>query len=857
MAKKSEAEVIFKATDDGMKSTLKGITAEMQKNKAEAKLMQAQLKLTGSDSDKLASNLKTLEKAYELQGQKVEVTSERLANTKKFYGENSVEAQRLEKELINLQTGQQNLANSIDTTKQALSESTSEVKTYVSSMSELDAKQNDLQKSAELVESEYKKWSATSGKTATDSEKLAKSQEYVAKQSQLAEQKIEVMRQKLDATQKEFGETSTEAKEMAIKLNEAETEFAQLGEAAEKVDTTGVDDLGKKMDMSNLMQASEQLANIGDKLIDVGKNSIEAAASQQALQAQFDQVFGDGADKAQKMVDDMADDFNMLPNRVKPNFTKLTAMFQGLGMDQSEAMESAAQATTLAADAAAFYDQSMEDAQGSLTSFLKGNYEGGESIGIFANDTQMAAFAIKNNLIPATEGAKEASEKAILSLEKAQKAQNDAIKKHGENSLEAREAALKLKDAQAEIDAELGPQTQKWADLDEKTKQAVRLEYAENMQKLSGATGQASREADGYENVMGNLKQAQEDFYATVGTPILETFTSSIQKLTGFMSTLSDIFTNLPGPVQAFIFIIGGLLATFAVLSPAITALISILGFLGVGTTAAGAGAGAASIGFGALATTLLPIIGIIAAVIAAVTAIILIIKNWGAITDWVSDKLGQFSGWIGKTWDSIKSKTSETWGNISSTVKNKASELATGAVEKFNTLKKGAGVVFEGVKNLAGEKMEAARNKVGGIIDRIKSLFNFRLKFPEINIPHIPLPHFKLSGSFNPLKMQIPKLSIDWYAKGGLFDGPNVIGVGEAGKEAVLPLKDRVLGTIGQMISKTMPTQENNNSEQNITNNFTIEIGDVSDPQSARQMVDELMERITDAQRGKNTAFE
>nr|WP_137599390.1 hypothetical protein [Enterococcus nangangensis] len=837
MAKKSEAEVIFKATDDGMKSTLKGITAEMQKNKAEAKLMQAQLKLTGSDSDKLASNLKTLEKAYELQGQKVEVTSERLANAKKFYGENSVEAQRLEKELINLQTGQQNLANSIDTTKQALSESTSEVKTYASSMSELDAKQNDLQKSAELVESEYKKWSATSGKTATDSEKLAKSQEYVAKQSQLAEQKIEVMRQKLDATQKEFGETSTEAKEMAIKLNEAETEFAQLGEAAEKVDTTGVDDLGKKMDMSNLMQASEQLANIGDKLIDVGKNSIEAAASQQALQAQFDQVFGDGADKAQKMVDDMASEFNMLPNRVKPNFTKLTAMFQGLGMDQSEAMESAAQATTLAADAAAFYDQSMEDAQGSLTSFLKGNYEGGESIGIFANDTQMAAFAIKNNLIPATEGAKEASEKAIITLEKAQKAQSEAIKKHGENSLEARDAALKLKDAQTEIDEELGPQTQKWADLDEKTKQAVRLEYAENMQKLSGATGQASREADGYENVMGNLKQAQEDFYATVGTPILETFTSSVQKLTGFMSTLSDIFTNLPGPVQNAIFIIGGLLAGFAVLSPIIASMITVI------TTLAGIMSG--------------PVVLGIAAVVGAVAGAIAIFTNWGAISDWVSEKWGQFSSWVGKNWDGIKSKTSETWGNISSTVKNKASEMANGAKEKFNTLKNDASEAFGAVKKFASEKLNAAKNTVSDIITKIKNLFSFKLKFPEINIPHIPLPHFKLSGSFNPLKMQIPKLSIDWYAKGGLFDGPNVIGVGEAGKEAVLPLKDRVLGTIGQMISKTMPAQENNNSEQNITNNFTIEIGDVSDPQSARQMVDELMERITDAQRGKNTAFE
>lgn len=71
----------------------------------------------------------------------------------------------------------------------------------------------------------------------------------------------------------------------------------------------------------------------------------------------------------------------------------------------------------------------------------------------------MAAYAVKHNLIPATEGAK-SQWRVIVSRWKAQSKYADAIKKHGEGSLEAREAALKLKDAQDKINEELGPQTQ-------------------------------------------------------------------------------------------------------------------------------------------------------------------------------------------------------------------------------------------------------------------------------------------------------------------------------------------------------------------------------------------------------------
>ena len=112
------------------------------------------------------------------------------------------------------------------------------------------------------------------------------------------------------------------------------------------------------------------------KLIDFGKTVVEAAASAKAIQAQFEQVFGDSQGLASDAINGMAQQFGMLPNRIKPSFTATTSMFKGLGLSTEEAMGQATKAVTIASDAAAFYDMSYENANGALSSFIKGNYEG-------------------------------------------------------------------------------------------------------------------------------------------------------------------------------------------------------------------------------------------------------------------------------------------------------------------------------------------------------------------------------------------------------------------------------------------------------------------------------------------------
>jgi hypothetical protein len=222
------------------------------------------------------------------------------------------------------------------------------------------------------------------------------------------------------------------------------------------------------------------VAAAGAGLLAFGYNAITAGAELGAMEAQIDLVFGTLESDAMDAVNRLSEDFDMLPNRIKPAFTSMTSMFKGLGYDTADAMKMAEDGVNLAADAAAFYDKSYEDANAALNSFLKGNYEGGEAIGLFANETQMAAYAAK----------------------------------------------------------ELGMD---WQNLDEAGKQLVRLDYAAAMQEAAGATGQAARESDSYANQMGNLKQAWTDFAGVIGEPLLEPIIGQIKSISGGLVELKEV----------------------------------------------------------------------------------------------------------------------------------------------------------------------------------------------------------------------------------------------------------------------------------------------------------------------------
>lgn len=99
----------------------------------------------------------------------------------------------------------------------------------------------------------------------------------------------------------------------------------------------------------------------------------------------------------------------------------------------------------------------------------------------------------------------------------------------------------------------------------------------------------------------------------------------------------------------------------------------------------------------------------------------------------------------------------------------------------KCEWFRDGVNKIFDGVKAF-----------LKGAITEMKGFFNFEWKLPKIK-----LPHFKTSGEFSWSPLKFPSISVDWYAKGGILNHPtifgsngeNLMGGGEAGKEAVLPV--------------------------------------------------------------------
>ncbi len=136
-----------------------------------------------------------------------------------------------------------------------------------------------------------------------------------------------------------------------------------------------------------------------DKIKDFGQACVDVTAAVSAEQSAFEQIMGGYSDTAKEKMGEVADATGMVDSRLTTYMTSMTAKFKGLGYDVSDSTDLAQRGLTLAADSAAFWDKSLDESMSHLNSFINGSYEGGEAIGLFANDTQMAAYAVEKGLV--------------------------------------------------------------------------------------------------------------------------------------------------------------------------------------------------------------------------------------------------------------------------------------------------------------------------------------------------------------------------------------------------------------------------------------------------------------------------
>ena len=456
---------------------------------------------------------------------------------------------------------------------------------------------------------------------------------------------------------------------------------------------------------------------------------------------------------------------------------EMISVFGDMGTSMGQSQEAAASMSTslvgLAGDLASFKNISLEQSQNALKGIYTGETESLKSLGIIMNQTSLDAYALANGF--------------------------------GKTTSEMTEA------------------------------EKVNLRYAFVMDATKNAQGDFARTSDGTANSMKTFTETVKELGIQIGEKLLPVITPVVQKITDWVTK----FGELDSKTQSIILIVAGVVAAAGPLLVMIGTIITAIGTI---STVIGA--------------VSLPILGIVAAVIAVIAVGVLLYKNWDIIKEkavevWdkvkevftsmadgittifnniktaitntveeiktaITDRFNAVLDAVTTIFNNIKTAITNIVDGIKLTVITVFDGIKTGISEKLNATKDTVSNIFENIKTTISDKINAAKDAVKTAIDKIKSIFDFTWSLPPLK-----MPHFSISGSFSLSPPRVPKMNVSWYAQGGVFDKASVIGVGENGREAVMPL-DKNTGWISQLASKL--NQNDSNNVNNLTDtNFEL----------------------------------
>lgn len=212
-----------------------------------------------------------------------------------------------------------------------------------------------------------------------------------------------------------------------------------------------------------------------DTVASLSRRAIQTAADQEALDSLASATFGELESAANGVFDSIGKDTNMLSQQLKSVGTSAFMQFKGAGVDAAEAMTMMDKYIRLAADGAAAYNMSVDEADTRLRSFLRGNTEAGDAIGLQVSESTRAS---------------------------------KAMEVYGK----------------------------KWQALTEAQKQMLMLNIVDAIYDQTNVIGQAAREGHEWENVINKLDAAQDTLLKHIGKPFKDALTPFIEKVTDLFS---------------------------------------------------------------------------------------------------------------------------------------------------------------------------------------------------------------------------------------------------------------------------------------------------------------------------------
>lgn len=620
------------------------------------------LKFDPGNTQLLAQKQKILAESIENSGKKLDALKQAQGEVEKMFKSGDIGEKEYREFQRTLTETEQSLksyktqSEKINTEQKKLKESTKQLETF------FDATGKSLEDFQDILGT--KLTNAIKNGTA-NSDDLTVAINKIGKQALGAEADLSEMRATLNKIDDgaSLDEINTDLKKLKDNSDESEESLKKMG--------TGIT-------AGNLMQAAEIISDAGQKIkefsdnakeafreVDAGSDAIITATGASGELAEgLDSVYKnivsefptDNLENVGKAIGEVNTQFGFIDEKLQSSSELMLKFAEITGSDVVASTQNAKQAISV-------FGLTGDDLESVLDSVAKTAQDTGVSVDtLFSNAINGApnlkelglTFQQSTELLGNFEQAGVDSSSALSSLSKASVNYAAEGKTLSEGLAETQDKILGAKDqtealnAAAEIFGTKGAVRMVDA-IQRGTLNLSDLENtAESSQGTVTRTFEDTLDAIDKETVASNnVKLAMADF----GNAISEAVAPILEALIPIIKKVAEWFNGLSGTSKTIIVVLGGIAVAVATLLP-------VLAVVAGAITAAG---GAMAF----LTGTFLPVIGVIAGVVAAIAIIIAVIKNWGAITDWLSEKWSDFKDWLSGLWDSITETVKTVWTNI------------------------------------------------------------------------------------------------------------------------------------------------------------------------------------------------
>lgn len=568
----------------------------------------------------------------------------------------------------------------------------------------------DVVAQSKALASEMKAVTSSFDENTTAEERQAKTKEILNKQIENQQRRIDLLNEKLQEATAEYGENDSRALKYKTQINNATVALngmeKQLAETNTEISNTAEE-------TENAEKASSTFADVlkANLLSDAIKsgftaltNAVKSLASAMSDAIKDSSAFADEIltlSQTTGLSTDTLQEFSYMAELIDVDLGTVTSSMKKL----TKQMSSAQSGSKTTSEAFSTLGVAVTNADGSLRNNEEVFYDVIAALQGVTNETERDALAMEIFGKSATE---------LNPLINAGADGLEALR------TEAQATGYVLNDEQLSALGAVDDAYQRWNNTLDTVKRQIAVGVAPAMESFMTTVKDMVAQID-WEAVGQSLGTLFDKLVETLSTVDLSTVIDTIvNSIIGFIDTISQIdfgaiFEGVSN-IMNFITEYGGIVAGAIA---GIVAVITAMQIASLATTPAVI----------SLCATLAPFIAPIAGVVAGITALIAIIKNWGAISEWLKTTWENVKNAVVNTFNNLKERVSQAFQNMGNAIREKVSNIKETVSNVFGKIKDTVMGVVSGAwnwgKDLVSGLVDGIKSKVSAVKDAVSNVAN------------------------------------------------------------------------------------------------------------------------------------